>query len=316
MPVVSEYTVMTLLRRERDYKAALDRLDELIEAEGSNDDIGESENIKEIEVLQTLVENFEEREGITEKDDFELLQRLPDSETVALAVFNLSNGNEVRLLASPDDGDLAVVEISEAGVEDFLLDERWHPNSIFLKFAPEHSVPRMLLRLDKIGAFEGRKVVDVIPSPIEVDLAAFGVQPSQAVGAGSCQPGLAGAAFFKDHHCGALGGPGYGKSEAYCHQQAAEWIQKSTSKRRRATYTRMAACGSGLCRVRHYYKRVGEWKTQLSIDVQPHKVISHWSAKKGVGSWRWRRVRFEAIESGGWVRGWAKFHTQVADGWF
>lgn len=306
----------TPLETERDYEAVIDQLKELEEGNG---EVHEAERMDEIEVLQTLMEEFEEREGITEEsDDYELLRRLPDPETVDLAVFNLSNGNEVRLLGTPDTGELSVLEISDDGVEDFILDERWSPNAIFRRFAPkDYPVPHMLLRLDTLATFEGRKVLDSMPEPIEVDLAALGVQPIQAaVGTGSCQAGAAGVAFFKDHHCGTLGGPGYGKSESHCFAAAAEYIQKTSSVRRRTTYTRMAACGLGTCRVRHYYKKVVGWNTQLSINVQPHKVISHWSALKGTGSLRKRRVRFEALQQGGWVRGWVKYHTQCADGWF
>lgn len=315
MPDNAPITLLPL-RNERDYEAAMERLEELTEAQNRDDEASGGDSAEEIEVLQTLIEHFEERESITEDpEDFELLPRLPDPETVALVVFNLSNGNEIRLVGRPDNGELAVAEISDAGVEDFLLDERWHPNAIFQRFSPKkYPVPRMLIRLDATGAFEGRKVVDAIAEPIEIDLERLGVQPVQAVaGGGSCQPGPAGATYFEDHHCGTLGGPGYGASESYCYEAAYEWVQK-TSGLRRATYTRMAACGSSPCRVRHFYKTLSGYHTQLSVDVQPHKVISHWSAKKGVR--RRRRVRFEAVRSGGWVRGWVKFHSQVADGWF
>jgi hypothetical protein len=304
------------LRRGRDYQAVIERLEELEDESG---EMCGDDRMEELEILHALAEDFENREGITEEtDDFELLQRLPDPETVAIAVFNLSNGNEVRLLGTPETGELSVVEISDAGVEDFVLDERWSPNAIFRRFAPKDGpVPRLLLRLDTLAAFEGRKALDTIPRPIEVDLAALGVQPvAAAVGSGSCQAGAAGAAFFKDHHCDTLGGPGYGKSEGHCYSAAAEYIQKTSSVRRRTTYTRMAACGSGTSRVRHYYKKVSGWNTQLTIHVQPAKVVSYWSALKGTGSLRRRRVRFDAIQQGAWVRGWVKFHTQCAGGWF
>jgi hypothetical protein len=306
------------LKTERDYEAAMERLAELEEEDG---EAHEEEPMEEFELLQALVEEFEEREGITEgADDFVLLRRLPDPETVELAVFNLSNGNEVRLLGTPENGELAVAEIADCGVEDFLLDERWSPNAIFRKFAPKGSpVPRMLMRLDSMGAFDGRKEVDVVAEPIAVELAALGVTAFQSGGGlGSCSPGPVSAAFFETHHCHTSGGPGYGKRESYCYPAATpDGIQKTSNKRRRTTYTRMAAGGTGLCRVRHYYYgAVNGWQPTLTWFLQPERVCSHWSALQGAGSWRYRRVRFDAIESGGFVRGWVRYHTQCAGGWF
>jgi hypothetical protein len=308
----------TPLETERDYEAALERLEEMEEEEG-NEESYEEERMEEFELLQALVEEFEEREGIMEEaDDYVLLRRLPDPETVELAVFNLSNGNEVRLLGTPDNGELAVVEISDCGVEDFLLDERWAPNAIFRKFAPkDYPVPQMFMRLDSIGAFEGRKVVDAVAEPIEVELAALGALAFQSGGdLSSCSPGPVSAASFQAQHCNTSGGPGYGKSESYCYPNAALEIQKTSKKSRRTTYTRMAAGGTGLCRVRHYYKKIAGWQLQLTWSIQPQRVCSHWSALQKVGSLRKRRVRFEAIEPGGFVRGWVRYHRQCAGGWF
>jgi hypothetical protein len=304
------------LRTERDYEAAVERLAELEEEEG---EAHEEESMEEFELLQALVEEFEERVGITEDaDDFVLLRRIPDPEPVELALFNLSNGNEVRLLGTPENGELAVAEIADCGVEDFLLDERWSPNAIFRKFAPKDSpVPRMLMRLDSMGAFDGRKEVDVVAKPIAVELKRLGVTAFQSGGGlGSCSVGPVSAAFFQTHHCNTSGGPGYGKSESYCYPAATPEIDKPSKKWRRTTYTRMAAGGTGLCRVRHYYKKVIGWQPTLTWSIQPQKVCSHWSALKGTSSLRRRRVRFEAIESGGFVRGWVRYHTQCAGGWF
>jgi hypothetical protein len=307
------------LATENDYEAAVERLEEL---EGSSRESCDEERLGEIELLQALVDEFEEREGIMdEADDYVPLRRLPDPETVDLAVFSLSNGNEVRLLGKPDTGELAVVEISDCGVEDFLLDERWSPNAIFRKFAPRDSpVPQMLLRLDSTGAFHGRKTVDAVVEPIAVELAALGAPALQSSGGdlASCWSGATSAAFFQAHHCNTSGGPGYGKSESYCYPNAALWIQKTSKARMRTTYTRAAAGGTSPSMVFHSYKKAGGWPPQFIFVVEPGKVCSHWSALKGVGSWRRRRVRFEAIPipPGGFVRGWVRYHRQCADGWF
>ena len=57
------------------------------------------------------------------------------------------------------------------------------------------------------------------------------------------------------------------------------------------------------------------WTTQVDLDFAPEQVISYWSYKDGIK--RYRRVRFEESSegSGAWVRGWIKYHSEVAEGW-
>jgi len=307
------------LQNEADYEAALDRVDTLMDAnaEDLDDD--------ELNLLDTLIEDYEDRQVEDEEDentnDYELVSRIPNPNPLSLAKFNLSNGNEVRFLGIPVIGEVLIVEIADAGTEDFLIDPQMSPVEIFYRLAPESSaIPRMLAQIDRARGFEGRELVDTLEQNISVSLEKLGVESAtnstsvMARSMGSCQPGPAGSQFFEDHHCNTLGGPGYGKSESYCFPVGYGWVEKTSSRRRRTTYTRMASCGTGKNRLRHFYKTISGYKTQFDLIVEPQKVVSCWSAKKGIR--RYRRVRFEAHESGGWVRGWVKYHSQIAEGWF
>jgi antitoxin component HigA of HigAB toxin-antitoxin module len=311
-------TITRPLRNEADYEAVLERIEALTDA----DDKDSSDD--ELELLETLVEDYEARqledpedEDSEDLDDYELMSRFPEAETLSLANFKISNGNEVRFLGVPVLGEIMIGEIANAGVEDFLINGEMHPVEIFQRLAPKDGpVPRMLSQIDHVNVFERRKVVDALNQTIDVSLDQLGIEstPVAAMSAGSCQPGPAGAQFFKDHHCNTGGGPGYGKAESYCFADGYQWVQKTSSAKRRATYTRIASCGSGLNRMRHFYKTVSGYKTQVNLYIDAQKVVSWWSAKKGIR--RWRRVRFEAHEAGGWVRGWVKYHSQIAEGWF
>jgi hypothetical protein len=309
------------LQNERDYKAAvghLETLSEEAEEDEVDEDLEDAESPEEeIELLETLIDDYEARHQYQEYiDDYEIMPRFPEAQTLSLATFKLSNGNEVRMIGIPSLQEIMIGEISDAGVEDFILDPEMRPVEIFKRLAPEDSpVPRMLVLSDTSNVLEGRKPVDTIKSSIEVSLDSLGIQQSpQAAGVNSCTPGPAGAQFFKDHHCGALGGPGYGKSDSYCYPDGYKWIQKTSSARRRTTYARMASCGTGTNRMRHFYRTISGYHTQLTVDVSPNKVARYWSAEKGTR--RYRRVRFESLTEGGWVRGWVIFHNQIAGGWF
>lgn len=241
-----------------------------------------------------------------------------EMKTVNLATFQLANGNEVRILGVPEVGEVMVGEWVDAGpIERFVLEPKTHPVEVFRRLAPKNSpVPRMIAQLDAKKALAGRKLVEALDQTIQVPMERLGLTAAaapQAAGAGSCQPGAAGAAFFESHHCNSDGGPGYGKSEAYCFEDSRDWIDKSTGSRRRATYSRMASCGSGMNKFRHFYGTASGWDTQVTVFVDPQKVVRWWSYKKGVK--RHRRVRFEEHVAGGWVRGWVKYHSEVADGW-
>jgi hypothetical protein len=310
---------MTLspLRRQRDYEAARERLDEIEDSMDTEDALFDGPE-EEIAALESLIEDYEAREGADEDeedDDFELAGGLGSPEPERIARFRLSNGNQIDFLAEPFGSEVHVVEMTGEGSEDLILGaEDAKPAALFARLSNAYApVPRAIARLDRIGLLEGRATPDVINEEIGVDLARFGIAtPAQAAGqSGSCQSGAAGTAYFQTHHCGTGGGPGYGKSESYCFPGAHSWIQKTTSSGRRATYSRMAACGSSTCWVRHFYKTVSGYHTQLLVSVTPPHVAHSWSYKKGVR--RKRRVRFERLGSNAIVRGWVRFHSQVAD---
>lgn len=245
----------------------------------------------------------------------------PHARTVLLAKFHLANGNTVHLWSLPDVDEIMIGEITQAGPnEQFFLKPETHPVEVFRLLAPRNSpVPRAIAQIDHDKVFEGRKLVNTLPGTIEVPVSRLGLSAASAtktVGAGSCEPGDGdGADYFEDHHCYTLGGPGYGSSEQYCFKNSSDWIQKTSEDQRRATYTRMAACGSAPSRLRHSYDTVSGWTTQVDLIFDPQQVISYWSYRDGIK--RYRRARFEelSIGSGAWVRGWIKYHSEVAEGW-
>ncbi|HSN86622.1 MAG TPA: hypothetical protein VL025_07675 [Thermoanaerobaculia bacterium] len=245
----------------------------------------------------------------------------PEARTVLLAKFHLANGNTVQMWSLPDVDEIMIGEITKAGPnERFFLKPETHPVEVFRLLAPKNSpVPRAIAQIDHDKVLEGRKLVNTLSRTIEVPVSRLGLQAvfaPKAVGAGSCEPGNGdGADYFEDHHCYTLGGPGYGTSEGYCFKDSADWIQKTSDDQRRATYTRMAACGSAMSRLRHFYDTVSGWTTQVNVYVDAQQVISWWSYKDGIK--RYRRVRFEEKDegSGAWVRGWVKYHSEAADGW-
>lgn len=308
--------VIGRLRREIDYEAARDRLAEIEERAGNHesdrDDLEE-----EAEALETLIENYETRELVVEEveddDDFELVPSLSTPVADSVATLRLPNGNRVEFFATPYGSEVHVAEVASGGAGELMLGaEDGQAATLFARLADAGSaVPGAIARLDRIGLFEGRSTVDALPAEIEVDPARIVIAPPTAAAqAGSCQLGNAGKDYFESHHCGSGGGPGYGKKESYCYPEASQWIQK-TSGLRRATYSRMAACGSGTCRLRHFYKTVSGYHTQLLIDVQAPYLAQYWSSKKGIR--RKRRVRFETLGNSAFVRGWVVFHSQVAD---
>src|SRR5687768_10561961 len=84
------------LKNEEDYEAALERIETLVD--GKDEGPGEGE----LALLENLVEEYETREAEESDDeesdvldDYELMSRFPEAETLALANFKLSNGNEV-----------------------------------------------------------------------------------------------------------------------------------------------------------------------------------------------------------------------------
>jgi len=239
-------------------------------------------------------------------------------ESVRLVTFHIGNLSEVRIVAVPEIGEVSVMEVIPAGGnEKFVLQPGLTPAEVFHRLAPRNTpVPEAILASDDRQLLADRALVTAIDAPIQVRPAKLGLKPSlpTKVGGGSCQNGAAGADYFIDNHCGALGGPGYGSSESYCDSDASDWIQRTSSSTRRATYTRMASCGDGDNRLRHFYHTVIDgWVTQVNEVFAPGQVISWWSYVTGIK--RDRRVRFEEEESAGWVRGWTKYHSEVADGW-
>ena len=245
------------------------------------------------------------------------LDQLPEARTEMLARFHLADGNEVRILGVPEVDEIMIGEITDAGPnERFFIRPNTTPAEIFKLLAPEDApVPRAIAATDEKGLLAGRPVVETLNEAIEVPMSKIGVQPSGPLkaGAGSCQLNGPGADYFRDHHCDTLGGPGYGSSESYCLKESTNYKPKQTSSRRRATWTVMASCGGGTNRLTHYYGTVSGWTNQLNVVIDPQKIASYWSYKKGVK--RHRLVIFQDNQAAGWVRGWVKYHSEVADGW-
>lgn len=258
---------------------------------------------------QTLEKASESR---TPNSDGAQLATVRGVEPTELARFELANGNEVFFIGVPQDNELMMGEISDAGNEQFTIDPDLGPAEVFARLAPEDlPVPKMIAESADGYWVSERDTVDALPKKVAVPHERFAVPLAIKAGGGSCQSGAAGANFFQANHCNTLGGPGYGSSESYCYSGSYNWIQKTSSSRRRATYTRMASCGSGTNHLRHFYSTTSGYTTQLNIYVAPQKVVSYWSAKGGVK--RFRRVRFEESNTSGWVRGWIKYHSQVAE---
>jgi hypothetical protein len=239
-------------------------------------------------------------------------------ESVRLATFRIGNVSEVRIVAVPEIKEISVMEVIPAGGDEkFVLKPGLSPAEVFHLLAPaDAAVPEAIVATDRRHLLADRALVAALDAPIEIAPARLGLKPRLATkaGSGSCQGGAAGADYFEDNHCGTLGGPGYGSSESYCDKDAADWIQRTSSSTRRATYTRMASCGSGTNRLRHStYYTVGGWDTQVDEDFSANQVISWWSYVDGIK--RDRRARFEENSDGGWVRGWTKYHSEAAEGW-
>ncbi len=305
------------LEAARDYEAAIERMEELEEIEDADvDEDIEVEMEEEMEALDKLIHDFEAREGVDEddEDDVEPANLLDDREPQEIASFMLSNGNSVRFMVAPDGGEVFVGEQAAEGSESLVIGDQISPVALYERFADaKAAVPRALARLDDAGVFEARKITDVVSGEMGVDLADIPglFLPSPMSQQGSCQADPAGRNYFNSHHCGSSGGPGYGKSESHCYASAYWSVVKSSHSRRRATWTRMAACGSSTCRLQHQYKKVRGWHTQLTVHIAPPRVEGWWSYKKGIR--RTRRVRFERLGSSAIVRGWVKYHSQVAE---
>jgi len=307
------------LEAARDYETAIDRLEELeeIEEAGDQDDLDE-DDIDEIEALHKLIQEFETREGIEEEDDddVEPAHMFGDREPEQVASFMLSNGNSVRFLASPDGDEVFYGEIAADGSEQLVLHDGIAPVALYDRLADaKAAVPRALARLDDTGRLEARKVKEVVTGEMGVDVDALaGVfAPAAMSQQGSCQSDPAGRNYFHTHHCDTAGGPGYGKSESHCYASAYHWIQKTSHSRRRATWSRTAACGSSTCRLLHQYKKARGWHTQLTIYTTPPRVEGWWSYKKGIR--RYRRIRVERLSNSAIVRAYVRYHSQVAGGW-
>lgn len=238
-------------------------------------------------------------------------------ESVNLVTFQIGNLSEVQISAVSEIGEVSVTEIIAAGPEErFVLQPGQSPVEVFLRLAPRDTpVPEAIAAMDTRKLLADRRIVATLNEPILVAPRRLGLAPrlQTKAGGGSCQGGAAGATYFQTNHCGQLGGPGYGSSESYCDQNAANSIQRTTGSRRRATYTRFASCGSGTNRLRHFYGTASGFDTQVDKHFAAGQVLSSWSYVKGVK--RHRRVRFEEDSASGWVRGWTKYHSEVADGW-
>lgn len=232
---------------------------------------------------------------------------------IVLAQLELPNGNEVRFYGVPEDGELLVGEISDAGYEQFVIEPGTSPAKVFFDLAPAGTaVPKMIADTDK-ELFRFHETVDRLEQKVQVLGVPVPPRTLTKSGSGSCASGSAGADYFRNNHCNTSGGPGYGKTEEYCYDGSWNSLQKTSAAAMRTTYTRMASCGSGTNWLRHFYNSVSGYQTQLTIYVAPQKVVNYWSARTGL-KWK-RRVRMEELNSAGWIRGWIKYHDQVAETW-
>jgi hypothetical protein len=240
-----------------------------------------------------------------------------DLENVRLATFKIGNLSEVRILSIPEADELSVMEIIPAGGEErFVLQPGTTPAEVFLRLAPrDAAVPEAIAKSDTRKLLADRRLVASLDEPIQIAPWKLGLKPRFALksGSGSCQDGIAGATYFAEHHCDTLGGPGYGSSEGHCDEGAEPAIERDSGSTRRTTYTRMASCGDGNNRLRHSKHLASGWTTVVDEIFTPNQVVSWWSSTTGIK--HDRRARFEENNSSGWVRGWTKFHSEVAEGW-
>lgn len=262
-----------------------------------------------------------------------------------LARIELSDGRLIQFLVASRSGEIFVGETVEAGQES-RLPERWPPTPLqyFLQLTPRDvPVPEALLGYDdwatppasspddrvqrsesgqderpspdsadtrKAGAIADevadRGIVETLASIVFVDVAPD--DSGTSASGGSC--GAQGQAEFEQGHCDTLGPYGYGIGEGDCDSGLSSSIQRSSARRMRHTYTRIAACGvSG--KVVHRYSTNGGWVTQFSAVGAPDTVTSWYSYKTGVA--RHRRANFERLGNSGGVRGWTHFFQQVTD---
>jgi hypothetical protein len=292
------------LRRERDYDAAIDRLATL-EEEDRDDDEAQAE----AGLLGDLIDHYETEDGVDgADDDFELDDPL-DRPAEIVATFKLVKGPTVEFLADPAGMELACVERG-GEAERVLATIDGTPFEAFMRLARyDDPIPAAIARCAPKRLVSGRRIVETLePREVSFDLA--GQPAAAAAPSGSYAPDPAGAEYFETHHCGTSGGPGYGKAAGYCFPNSYTWIQKTSPWRCRATYTRMIARGSGACRLTHRRKKAVGWRTHATWTIQANDYISAWSYRAGVR--QYRRVHFDALSDDARVRGWVKYHQQVA----
>ena len=263
---------------------------------------------------------------------------------VQLAELHFSNGNVVQFIGTADGDEVYYAETTPAGPDESFLfgDKDVSPMERYLALTPDYvAVPRMLVDAsskeaegpaeagDAAVAAPGstalevkaapqpgpepwrealsrRTIVERLTSPVYVPLSTLKIAPhAAATNGGSCGPD--GANYFKTHHCGTWDWHGYGKGEGYCYNGAYSWIQKTSSKTMRVTYSRTAACGAGATTT-HLRKKVGGWDTAVIGISAPNTVTTFWSTRTGI-AWK-RRTRFDNHD-GGFVRGWVHYFKQV-----
>ncbi len=236
--------------------------------------------------------------------------------SIRLATFELSSGNEVRIVSIPQWNEVHVGEVAPAGREQFSLSPELTLPELYDRLAPaDLPVPATLLPYDSDNLLAGRPVVHRLETTVRSDMGVAPVTDDRAsvFGTNSCTPGSAGKAYFEDHHCGSSGGCGYGKSDPDCFPGSYNDLNLYGSKMRH-TWSVMASCGGANTRLQHYYKKSGNWKEQVDEFFAPGQVVAWWSYKKGIKRTRRVRMREAANGSSAWVRGWALFHDQVAQG--
>lgn len=241
-------------------------------------------------------------------------------ESVKLASFKMSNGNNLTLTALTSDGEIVVMETTPAGAgERFLVDDLpgASPLELFTRLTPEGTqVPEGIAKSatdeERAAWMSQRQITrETGAQAFRIDVAELGWQPIAAAGGGSCNSET-GAQYFEDNHCGQLGPYGYGVSAEACDNGVAYNYWQRTAGDMRHTYTRTAAC-NGTGRIRHWRLDSGDWHNVLDEAIAPDTVATYYSYRKG-GLKQDRRARSEPIDpfdTNAYVRQWVKFFDQV-----
>lgn len=256
----------------------------------------------------------------------------PNNNHIELANIHFSSGSVVKFVLDQEDDELFIGEIIPVSdkesfyLNDELIDKT--PVEIFTTLTPEYvAIPAALLdysqRLISTPGDGGelvsskaiqseQKGIRALSSDssheIFVETSEITAQPIVKLAAtgGSCGPD--GVAYFTENHCDTMGPGGYGTSQTHCDAGLYSWIQRTSSKTMRHTYTRMATCGA-TGRLRHSRNTIDGFKTVLDYYQQP-TFVSEWYSIKSGFAWK-RRAKFDRTSNSGGVRGWTRFFKQL-----